>query len=264
MAKPNRQIITEGSGGGFEDLSNLYILAQTGKKEPRVCFMPTASKDNPQYTECVEYQFSRYPCTITHLSLWNPPTKDLKSFVNECDVIYVGGGNPKCLAGLWKEFELDKIFLDAYENGVIMSGGSAGFVIWADQAISDAWGGLDVIDYLGFLPFSGCPHYSSKSRRKAYSEAIKKGEIRPGYAADDGAALHFINEQWHRSVSLHRNAKTFKVGTIKGKVHHQRLKTDLLTLQKHQENLIWNTPTFRSCSMAIEEPEEIPLLPEAN
>ncbi|HEY3341792.1 MAG TPA: Type 1 glutamine amidotransferase-like domain-containing protein, partial [Anaerolineae bacterium] len=48
-----KQIIALG-GGGFSmepdnPLLDQYVLAQTGKPHPKVCFLPTASGDSPDY-----------------------------------------------------------------------------------------------------------------------------------------------------------------------------------------------------------------------
>lgn len=50
-----KQIITLGGGGFSDDLGNpmldLYILAQSGKPKPKICFLPTASNDADDYVE---------------------------------------------------------------------------------------------------------------------------------------------------------------------------------------------------------------------
>ena len=48
-----RQIIALGGGGFSMEPDNLaldrYILSQSDKQEPRICFIPTASGDKPDY-----------------------------------------------------------------------------------------------------------------------------------------------------------------------------------------------------------------------
>jgi hypothetical protein len=53
--------------------------------------------------------FTNFSCIPAHLSLFNPHTIDLRSFILEQDILYVGGGNTKNLVALWQVWELDKI-----------------------------------------------------------------------------------------------------------------------------------------------------------
>lgn len=95
-------------GGGFSmEPKNLlldqYILKLVHKKEPKVCFVPTASGDAQDYINRFYTSFAELLCTTSHLSLFKPQTADLKSFILEQDIIYVGGGSTKNLLVLWKE-----------------------------------------------------------------------------------------------------------------------------------------------------------------
>jgi len=80
-----RQIMAMG-GGGFSmepdnPLLDRYFLAQTGRRRPAVCFVPTASGDADGYIVKFYAAFGKLPCTPTHLSLFRPP-KDLAAVVS--------------------------------------------------------------------------------------------------------------------------------------------------------------------------------------
>lgn len=65
---------------------------------------------------------------------------------------------------------------------------------------------------LGFLQGSFCPHYDGeKNRRPIYHQLIFNEFLCDGYAADDGAALHFINDQLFQTVSSRPDAKAYRV-----------------------------------------------------
>ncbi|MFE1218647.1 Type 1 glutamine amidotransferase-like domain-containing protein [Paenibacillus lactis] len=73
-------------------------------------------------------------------------------------------------------------------------------------------GPLYKLNGLGLLAGSHCPHYDGESKRRpAYHDLILQGEVQPGYAADDGAALHFIDGRLHGVVSSRPNAKAYRV-----------------------------------------------------
>jgi dipeptidase E len=125
-----RQIIAMG-GGGFamepdNTLLDRYILATSDKKTPRVCFIPTASGDSSSCIDRFYTAFTNFSCIPAHLSLFNPHTSDIRSFILEQDILYVGGGNTKNLVALWQAWELDKIIQSAWEQGTILCGLSAG------------------------------------------------------------------------------------------------------------------------------------------
>ena len=126
-----RQLIVLGGGGFLMEKNRAldrYFLDATGRANPRVCFVGTASGD----AESARYKFyeamATLPCRATHLSLVQPPTADLASFVLEQDAIYVGGGNTRSLLALWREWGLDAALRTAYDRGVVIGGISAGMI----------------------------------------------------------------------------------------------------------------------------------------
>jgi dipeptidase E len=217
MARP-QQIIAMGGGGFSMEPENLaldrYILAASCAANPKVCFVGTASGDAQTYIDKFYAAFSTLSCTPAHLSLFKPESGDLREKVLEQDVIYVGGGHTRNLLVLWREWGLDLILREAWESGVVLAGISAGSICWFQQGLSDSVrpGEVLPLDCLGFLPGSNCPHYDGEAqRRPMYQEFINRGSLQPGYAADDGAALHFIGTSPVKAVSSRPTAKVYRV-----------------------------------------------------
>jgi dipeptidase E len=212
------QIVAMGGGGFLMEPENLlldrFILSTTGVPEPKVCFLPTATGDCQGFIDSFYACFRTLPCVPAHLSLFKPTRADLRSFVLEQDAIYVGGGNTRAMLALWREWELDQILHEAWLSGVVMAGLSAGSICWFQQGLSDSVlpGELAPILCLGFLPGSHCPHYDGEpGRRPAYHRFIHEGKLVAGYAADDGAALHFIGQRLKSVVSSREAAKAYSV-----------------------------------------------------
>lgn len=257
----SKTVICLGDGGldGKSPLMDLYILAQAKKKNPKVCFLPTASGDSPDLIKYFKRLFERYPCETSHLSLFNPCTADIKDYLLTKDVIFVGGGQSKSMLGLWYEWNVHKILREAYDNGVVLSGGSAGSVCWFDQCITDSIpGDLTVMNCLGFLPYSNCPHFASPIRRRSYAKFIERSEISNGYAQDDYAGLHFVDGELFRSVSNRPYANTYKLSNIDGKVVKERLRTRWLGIKEYQDEFIFNSPMF------VEEYEHLEKSPKTD
>lgn len=212
-----RQIIAMGGGGFSMEPDNLaldqYILDQANQPRPKVCFVPTASGDAERYVLNFYKAFSQLECQPSYLSLFELPSADLESFVLDKNVIYVGGGNTRSLMILWREWGLDRIFHKAYEAGVVLAGISAGANCWFEQCTTDSIPGkLTVLACLGFLAGSFSPHYDGEvERRPTLHRLLKAGEILPGYAADNSAAIHFIDEKPVRAIRSIPTAQAYHV-----------------------------------------------------
>lgn len=211
-----RQLIVQGGGGFLMEKSRAldrHFIAATGKAAPRVCFVGTASGD----AESARYKFyeamAQLGVRATHLSLVQPPTADLASFVGEQDAIYVGGGNTRSLLALWREWGLDRALRAAYERGVVMGGISAGMICWFECGITDSNpGALSALRCLGWLPGTACPHYDGeKERRPTFHRLLSEGQVPAGVAADDGAALHYVDEALVEVVTSRPEARAFRL-----------------------------------------------------
>ena len=137
-----RQVIAIGGGGfGRTQESNLieqFILDQTSKKNPKICFIPTATGDLDPYIVNYYSVFSKLNCEATHISFFKR-TIDLEEHVLKQDAIFVGGGNTKSMLAVWKDWGLDSLLKIAYEKGTIMCGVSAGAICWFESGITDSW-----------------------------------------------------------------------------------------------------------------------------
>jgi dipeptidase E len=220
-------------GGGFSmEPENLlldrFVLSIAAVPQPKVCFIGTASGDSQTYIDKFYAAFNTLPSAPTDLSLFKPHTTDIRSFVLEQDVIYVGGGNTRNLLVLWREWGLDAILREAWQSGIVMAGISAGSICWFQQGLSDSVvpGDLAPLDCLGFLPGSNSPHYDGEpGRRPAYHRFIREGKLWAGCAADDGAALHFIGEKLAHVVSSRETARAYSVRRVGDAVEEVTLDT---------------------------------------
>lgn len=207
-------------GGGFSEepdnpLLDDFVLGLSGRKTPRVCFVPTASGDAQGYIDKFYDAFPPERAEATHLSLFRDSgVKDLRVFLLDQDVIYVGGGSTANMLAIWRVHGIDRILREAWVAGVILAGLSAGMICWFEQSLTDSFGsGLSALrDGLCFLEGSACPHYDIEpSRRAAYHQCIARGELLGGVAADNGAALHYVGTGLAEAVSSRPNARAYSV-----------------------------------------------------
>ena len=219
----DKQIIAIG-GGGFgrnpgDGVIEQYILDQTGKEKPNICFIPTATGDNEAYKVNYYSTFSKLDCNPIHLDFFKR-TPDLEQLIPQQDAIFVGGGNTKSMLAVWKDWNLDKLLKDAYEKGAGMSGVSAGANCWFERAVVDSWEeDLRVIDCMGFVKGNCCPHYDEEpQRRPAVKKFLEDGIVDSFYTVEGNCALHIKNDNEYLSVDFGKEKNAYIVSIDDDKV----------------------------------------------
>jgi len=227
-----RQLFIYGSGRHTVSFIK-YIATCTGKLAPNICFIPTASGDDPAYIQRF-YDVCRDLPVIPHvLPVWINSYDQKKTFeevISSMDAIVVGGGNTLNMLAIWKAQGIDVALKNAYMNGVVMGGGSAGSLCWFNGGTTDARPvALSIVKGLSIINKSHCPHYNSeKFRRPLYHNTILKGKLTDGYACDDGAAIHFIDEEVAKAVSLRDGEHAYYVSIIDDNISEKIISSTIL------------------------------------
>ncbi len=213
----SRHIVAMG-GGGFgsgNPMLDRYALSLVDAERPKVCFIPTASGDDAGYTLEFYKAYSSYGCDPHVLNLFNREVADIRSFLLDMDMVYVGGGSTANLLTVWRLHGVDESLREAWREGVVLAGLSAGANCWFEASTTDSFlvGKAELLsDGLGFLPGSYCPHYTSEpERRPNYLSLVASGQLPDGYACEDGAAVHFVGSALHAAVSVDGDAAAYRV-----------------------------------------------------
>jgi peptidase E len=199
---PARQIL--GLGGYPDEAMARHLLALA--RGPRVLFDTTAS---PQPDELPVLDGAE----LTPLSFYPWPPAGLREVALAHDVIFVGGGNTANLLAVWRVHGFDAVLRDAWENGVLLCGWSAGMICWFEACVTDSFGPqlAGLRDGLGFLAGSACPHYDREDlRRPVYTQLVRDG-FPPGIALDDAAGAHFVGTELHEVVASTATAGAYAV-----------------------------------------------------
>lgn len=186
-------------GGDINLKFTRYIAELTGKEHPRLCYLPTASGDHPDNIQYWNSICHALQLDTLVMKVWvssSPHNISFEEALLHSDAIVVGGGNTLNMLGIWRAQGIDKILEKALKRGIILSGGSAGSLCWFDHGVSDSRPErLSVVDGLGFLPYSNCPHYDLQDRRELYNRLIADKSLPAGYAMDENAGILFVNGQ---------------------------------------------------------------------
>ena len=211
-----KNIVAIGGGGFGRSVGELeiekYIKSLVKKDRPKICFIPTASGDKDLYKLNFYRAFSELNCISSHLDFFSR-TENLEKKILSQDIIYVGGGNTKTMLAVWKEWGLNEILKMAYEKGIVMSGVSAGAICWFDKGITDSFSDkLEVIDCLGIVRGTACPHFDEEKEREPFViDIIKSNRINSCICIEGNCALHIKNEIIYEAINFGNKKKCLKI-----------------------------------------------------
>lgn len=217
----NDRIIIAIGGGELKSKATLgidaYIANLVKKRQtlhrPMGLFIGTASHDSMPYFNSFRKTYTsefdiKADCALICYNEMN--MEKIADKISRADFIYVGGGDTVFMLNKWKEVGLDKLILDAYKNGTVLCGLSAGAICWFKKMYTDSesLNGNDQYNFydgLGVLDGLCCPHYDD--RIIDFDKAIVDQGFTQGFAIENLSALVFENETL--TTSLDYGGKSF-------------------------------------------------------
>ena len=200
MTRPVRRVLA--TSGGFRSTSRWGVLEPagtvqaalrlTGRDRPRVCFVLTASGDDATYLSRMYAAFRGWSVDLAHLSLFSQPNADPRDLLLGQDLIWVGGGSVSNLLAVWRVHGVDEVIAQAWQDGVVLAGVSAGSICWHLGGPTDSFGPTLALETgaLGLLPYGNAVHYDSEAqRRPALHSMVAGGRLPTSYATDDGIGV---------------------------------------------------------------------------
>lgn len=170
-------------------------LAMTRKERPRVCLVYTALGDPDLYYAASYEAFNRAGCDVTQLRLFPQPSADPLDRLCGSDFVWVGGGSVVNLLALWRVHGVDTAMREAWTNGVILGGVSAGSLCWHQGGTTDSFGPTlqPITNALGFLPYANGVHYDAEAqRRPLLHQLMKNGTLGSlAFATDDRMGIWY-------------------------------------------------------------------------
>ena len=226
------KIVALGGGGWAKSQTGKIvaeIIALTGKRRPRVLYVPTPSLENPITIRKFQRIYERtYGCRTDVLYLLGtaPPPGEIRRKIEWADIVFVGGGNTLLMMRRWRFLGVDRELRKAYQRGTVLAGGSAGSICWFEQGHSDSMHGYGhkpweyiAVAGMGLLGGIHCPHYHHKDRRTKFRSMIRQRGLW-GLAIDDRAALEVVDGQW-RVIANCPGAKAYVVTRHRGRVRER-------------------------------------------
>ena len=116
-----------------------FLLGLARSSRPRVCYLPTAGGEKPEWIVRFYEEFLARGCEPSHLTLFGMPEEPAAHLASQ-DVIYVGGGNTANMLALWRVHGIDRALREAWERGAVLGGMSAGANCWFEDSVTDSFG----------------------------------------------------------------------------------------------------------------------------
>lgn len=199
----NGRYLEDGSQTLYETkLMDKEIIRLTGKEHPNYLFIAHAMSFSEEiqdsYYETMKKIYEgKYGCSCKCLKskdLYN--TKLINELVNWADIIYEGGGDTNAMIKLWKETGFDNILNEAWNNGKVICGISAGAVCWFNSCNSDAENNnFEVINCLNWINIFMTPHCDEKGRYESTKEQLKQNNM-IGIMLSNCSALEIADDKY--------------------------------------------------------------------
>ncbi|MDB4916799.1 MAG: peptidase family protein [Gemmatimonadetes bacterium] len=222
------------AGGNYNTAFIRYMAELTGKKRPRICYLPTASADAPGGV--INFYRACAPLDVhpTHQDSFIESLSQKQGWDDvflSMDGIVVSGGNTLNQQAIWKAQGIDVVLKEAWDRGIVLGGASAGSLCWFEEGTTDSRPkSLSIVKALGFIKGSHSPHYDAEAgRRPLYQTLIGSGEMKPGYACDNDAGIYFEDNAVKRVVSVRSGAKVYYVSIEAGKVVEKVLEPEMIS-----------------------------------
>ena len=129
------------AGGGFGEAFIRYMAQLTGKKRPRLCYLPTASADSPSgiiswFRSCAPLDVA--PFVQESFIASTRQDKSWEEVFLSMDGIVCSGGNTLNQQAIWKAQGIDVVLKKAWDRGIVLGGASAGSLCWFEEGTTDS------------------------------------------------------------------------------------------------------------------------------
>jgi len=222
------------AGGNFNTIFIKYMAQLTGKPRPKLLYLPTASADSPTgilgwYRNCAPLEVE--PLVQESFIASTRQTRGWDEVLLSVDGIVCSGGNTLNQQAIWKAQGIDVVLRQAWDRGIVLGGASAGSLCWFEEGTTDSRPKeLSVVQCLGFLKGSHCPHYDAEpARRPLYLKLVGSGQMKPGYAVDNDAGIYFEDNDVKRVVASRAGSKAYYVSVVDGKAVEKAFEPELIS-----------------------------------
>ena len=190
-----------------EYIANLAKI-RAGEKRANALFFGTASHDSMPYFNSFRKTYTSVFDIKAEVGLLVYGEMDMQKIADKilaADCIYVGGGDTVFMLDLWKKKGVDNLLIEAYNQGKIICGLSAGAICWFSDMYTDyeimrgESANYSLHKGLGVIGGLITPHFDE--REKDFTETFIKSGFKKAYCIENDAAIVFKNGVPEKSLS---------------------------------------------------------------
>lgn len=209
------------------------IINMTGKKNPKVLYVPTAGGDDLNYRNFFKGIYEgRLGCKYDELLLVTeePSISEVREKILSSDIVYIDGGNQERLIRNLRKYKVDEVIKEAFDRNIVFAGKSAGSICWgkhyfvsddpADFA-DEGFKNYTVVDCLGHFNYMICPHYNNEDYKRKHHFMMKHYDL-VGIGIDNDCAIEFWDDKY-RVISTRDDANAYKITKKKDKYMIEQL-----------------------------------------
>ncbi len=200
-----------------------------GERRANALFFGTASHDSMPYFNSFRKTYTSVfdiKADVALIVYGEMNIEHIKEKIDKADCIYVGGGDTVYMLEKWKETGIDKLLIDAYNEGKIICGLSAGAICWFNDIYTDyeimrgesadyvMKKGLNVIDD------TISPHFNE--RVEDFTATMIKEKISHAFGIENDCALEFIDGKLSKMISA--GGKAYHLNLVGDGVEKEEIK----------------------------------------
>lgn len=176
------------------------IVELTGKSNPNFLFINHAMESleiQESYFQTMKKIYGDiYKCNCDDLKTTDLYDNDkVKQKLEWADIIYEGGGDTEYMINLWKKTNFDQHIYNAWKNGKVISGISAGAICWFNSGNSDSNNEFGCLKCLDWLDFYVTPHANEDGRIESSINHLKKQE-KVGIFLSNCCAIEIVDDNY--------------------------------------------------------------------
>lgn len=217
----NGRFLSDGTRTAYEtEIIDKEIVQLTNKRNPNFLFLGHALNFSEEFEESYynvmkniyENKFN-CNCKILKAKDLNDINK-VKELIDWSDIIYEGGGETTSMINLWYNKGFDRVLFEAWQDGKVISGISAGAVCWFHSCNSDFINkdsdqtGFKEVNCLNWINLFITPHCNEVGRKESTKIQLKKNNL-IGILLSNCCAIEIIDNKF-RIIKSSNNAYALK------------------------------------------------------
>ena len=215
----NGRIDNKGNKLSYEtDNIDKEIISLTGKTKPNFLFLGHSQNsieaENGYFETMKKIYGDLYGCECKNIlkeDVLNDKPKVLET-IEWADIIYEGGGDTKGMIELWEQTGFNKVLKEAWKDGKVMCGVSAGANCWFKSCSSDSLriqnndptAPMITVECLNFVNAFFTPHCNvvdENTNRLQHMKESLKNTSQIGIALSNCAAIEIIDDKYRLITS---------------------------------------------------------------